>query len=211
MLLADEIRSHVEQHIGPIRQILDGDAGETSPVRLLYVAPHEMRPVHTLITLGISGQAMNVPSEKEAPRYIELTATLPKQWQFDPDSLKQDRWAWPLRLVKSLAQRAHMQGEWLAWGQMIANGEPPQPYAQTTKQCAALIVPSLLVPTAFYQLVTPTRSIEFYGVVPLYREEWQFGRDRGVESLMNLLIDRDVNDVVDPKRRNATKKRFIFF
>jgi hypothetical protein len=211
MLLADEIRSHVEQHIGPVHQILDGDPAEAAPVRIMYVAPHEMRPVHTLITLGISAQAMSVPSEKEAPRFIELMANLPKQWQFDPESLKQDRWAWPLRLLTSLAQRAHTKGEWLAWGQTIPNGEPPQPYARTTKQCATLIVPSLLVPTAFYQLVTPTRAIEFYGVVPLYREEWQFGRDQGVESLMNLLIDRDVNDVVEPKRRNATKKRFVFF
>jgi hypothetical protein len=206
MLLADEIRSHVEQHIGSIHQVLDeGEAG----VRLLHVAPHDMRPVHTLVTAGISARAMEKVG-KDAPRYIELMATLPRQWQLDAESVQQDRWAWPLRLLRALARRAH-DGQPLAWGQLIANGEPPQPYADSTKQCATLIVPSLLVPTDFYQLVASARTIEFYAAVPLYREEWQLGREQGVERLMHRLVDRDVNDVIDPKRRNAAKKRFVFF
>src|SRR5690606_36675277 len=110
--------------------------------------------VHTLITSGVSLRAMNV-TKPDAPAHLELMMTLPREWQFGPEVSKEERWSWPVHLLKSLARRAHEEDGWLGWGHLIPNGRGGHPYAETTKQCAALIVPSLLVPTEFYELETP--------------------------------------------------------
>lgn len=211
MLSTDEIRAHIERHLGPIHQVFNLWQDESLPISVQHVAPDETRPVHTLITLGMSARAMSVPAQQDAPAYLELMMTLPRTWQLDEESAKRDEWSWPIRLLQSLAQRPHASGSWLGWGQIVPNGEPAKPYADTTKLCAALIVPSLLVPTDFYQLTTPAKTIEFYAVVPIYAEEWALGRKSGTQALLERIIDQDINDVIDPKRKNVAKKRFGLF
>lgn len=211
MQATDEIRSHIERHLGPIHQVFNQWQDEALPISVQHVAPADSRPVHTLITLGMSGRAMSVPAQQDAPAYLELMMTLPNTWKLDEESSKREEWSWPIRLLQSLAHGPHASGGWLAWGQIVPNGEPPKPYAGTTKLCAALIVPSLLVPTDFYQLTTPTKTIAFYAVVPIYAEEWALSRKSGTQALLERIVDQDVNDVIDPKRKNVAKKRFGLF
>jgi|HigsolmetaAR201D_1030396.scaffolds.fasta_scaffold03560_5 hypothetical protein len=202
------IESHIEQHIGPIEHVYRSSAA-SSDIAIAHVAPSDTRPVHTLITLGLSDRAMSVP-RADMPARMEIMMTLPREWRIAPE-VTEERWTWPQALLSSIASRAHTQDGWLAWGHLIPNGEPPAPYASSTRQCAALIVPSLLVPTDFYELRSERGTIVFYAVVPLYREELELARTNGTDALFTRLIDRDVNDVVDPARRNVARKRFWLF
>lgn len=211
MQASDEIRSHIERHLGPIHQVFNQWQDATLPISVQHVAPADTRPVHTLITLGMSAQAMSVPPDQDAPAFLELMMTLPRTWKLDEEATTRDQWSWPIRLLQSLANGAHRGGSWLGWGDIVPNGEPPVPYAKTTKQCAALIVPSLLVPTEFYELATPTKTIAFFAAVPIYQEEWELSRNEGKQALIERIVDQDVNDVVDPKRKNVARKRFGFF
>jgi hypothetical protein len=207
---ADEIRSHIERHIGPIDQVFNDWENQTSPISVQHVGPTETRPVHTLITVGMSAHPMAVPVEKESPKYLELMITLPRSWKLDSDSTSKDQWVWPIRLLQTLARKpSASENGWIEWGDLIPNGEPPKPYAESTRLCAALIVPSLLVPTDFYELSTPAKVIAFFAVVPLYKEEWQFGVKSGTKALIERIVDRDVNDVVDAKRKNVAKRRWL--
>lgn len=211
MLSADDIRAHIERHLGPIQQVFNQWADESLPISVQHVAPVETRPVHTLVTLGMSARAMAVPVQEESPAFLELMMTLPEHWKLDEESSKDEAWSWPIRLLQSLAYRPHKSAGWLGWGHIVPNGEPPRAYAPTTKQCAALIVPSLLVPTAFYELTTADKTIAFYAVVPLYEEEWALSRASGTQVLLERIVDHDMNDVLDPKRKNVAKKRFWHF
>lgn len=205
-----QIEAHVQSHIGTIKNIYSSSDEGSSDLYIAQVPPSDSRPVHTLVTSGMSDRAMSVP-KPEAPAYMELMMTLPREWQFGPDMPQEEQWSWPVHLLQALVRGAHTETGWLAWGHMIPNGEPPRPYAQTTKQCAALIVPSLLVPTDFYELKTSSKTIVFYAVVPIYREEYELGRTSGTDALFSRLIDGDVTDVVEPNRRNVARKRFWHF
>lgn len=204
---SDEIRSHIERHIGPIHQVFNDFEDGTFPVSVQHVQPTETRPVHTLITMGMSASAMSVPPQSQSPRFLELMITLPRDWKLQTEFVGKEEWAWPIRLLQTLARRASSSDAWIGWGDLIPNGHPPKPYAASTQQCVAFVVPSLLVPTEFYELNVAGKSIAFFAVVPLYKEEWQLGVKQGTKKLIERMVDRDVNDVVDPKRKNVARWR----
>lgn len=208
--LPKDIGAHIESRLGAITNVYCSKGEGSDDLCIAHVPPTDTRPVHTLITSGISARPMNV-SDPDAPAHLELMMTLPREWQFGPEIPEEKRWSWPVHLLQSLAGRAHEEGKWLGWGHLIPNEGGARPYAATTKQCAALIVPSLLVPTEFYELETPEKTIVFYAVVPIYKEEYDLGRDSGTDALFRRLIDGDVTDVVEPNRRNVARKRFWLF
>jgi hypothetical protein len=208
--IQQDIRSHIEKHLGPVEHVYRSGAEGALDLSILHVPPIDSRPVHTLVTSGMSARPMSV-TKPDAPAHLELMVTLPREWQLGPEPPEDERWAWPLQLLETLARGAHEEGGWLGWGHLIPNANAGLPYAQTTKQCAALIVPSLLVPTDFYELESSEKTIVFYAVVPLYKEEYELGRRQGTDALFTRLIDGDVTDVVEPNRRNVARKRFWLF
>jgi len=205
------IRTHIEQHLGPIAKTFESPGPDNSEISVLHVPPQDTRPVHTLVTLGMSDRPMAVPSGKNAPRYIELMMTLPRTWALDEKSQTEQRWSWPVQQLLRIARQPRDANSWLGWGEVVANGEPPQPYAPNTKLAGAVIVPSLLVPQDFYELKIAAHAIAFFCLLPLYKEEMQLARDKGVNHLFETLLDAGVKDFVDPSRRNVAKKRFGFF
>jgi hypothetical protein len=205
------VREHVENHLGPVKRTFEAQDATPVDISVLHVPPQETRPVHTLVTLGMSDAPMSVPSGKNAPRYIELMMTLPRTWQFDEKSLADERWYWPVRQLLAISRKPVNDNSWLGWGEVVPNGTPPQRYAPNTKLCGAVVVPSLLVPQEFYELKIAAHSIAFFCLLPLYKEEMDLEREKGVNHLFETLIDAGVKDFIDPARKNVAKKRFGFF
>jgi hypothetical protein len=204
---ASAIRAHVERHIGSIDRTFDVTKG----ISILHIPPAETRPLHTLVTCGLSAKAMPASTDANAPRRLELMATLPEGWSLGDSPLQDAERGWPVQLLASLASRLEGSGERLDWGQVVPNGSPPRTYAPTTKLCAAIIAPSLLVPVGFYELGTGPDRIAFFSAIPLYAEEVELHRARGMQHLFSQLLQRDVNDVIQPKRRNAARRFFGLF
>lgn len=200
---ADAIRAHIERHIGPIHQVFNDWQHSDSPISVQHVLPTEMRPVHTLITVGMSNS--RIAPVGEVPDHLELMMSLWDGWKLDADAIQKPEWNWPIGTLQQLAQRSLKSP--IRWGDLIANEQAPKPYAPSTKLSAVLIVPSLLVPTDFYQLEAHGKRIGFYAAVPLYKEEWQLGKQQGTKALMERIVDRDVNDVVELKRKNVARSR----
>jgi hypothetical protein len=205
-----QIRSHVERHIGRIDRVFPGDpANGTADV--LHVKAVNSRPYHTLVTAGMSTVAMPVPPEVNAPHRLELMMTLPEGWNPNADP-SDETVHWPTRLLQSLSRVSREPERWLGWGHTIANGEPPRPYAPQTQLCAIIIAPSLLVPVAFYEAAVDGERVAFYSAIPLYREELELKQREGMAVLLERLLNKDINDVVWLKRKNvAKKKRFGLF
>lgn len=198
-----QIRSHVERHIGRIDRVFPGDAA-AGTADVLHVRPVSSRPYHTLITSGMSDVAMPVPPDVDAPHRIELMMTLPERWKFAD---------WPVLHLQLLSRIPREQPDtWLGWGRTVPNGDPPQPLAPRTELRGVIIAPSLLVPIAFYELNLDGERVAFYSAIPLYREELQLQAHEGMAALLERLVQNDINDVVDLQRRNvAKKKRFGIF
>jgi len=201
------IAAHVERHLGPIRHTF-ADSQTEGPIDVLHVAPTEERRYHTLITTGMSEQPMDVPAGNDAPRYLELMSTLPKSWIL-PTPPDDDPALWPVRELRRLARWPGEAKAWLTWGQALPNGDPPQPFAPDTKLCGVIIVPSLMVPRRFYELELEDRTVTFYSIVPLYREELQLRTEIGMERFLEKLIDAEVDDLIQPKRRNVARRKVL--
>jgi hypothetical protein len=186
-------------------------SASAAPIDVLHVPSSDERPVHTLITSGMSDEPMHTDRASDSPQYLEVMMTLPRQWKLESIS-DQDPGYWPVRALMMLAQLPQERRTALKWGDVVPNGEPPMPYAPDTKLCGVILAPSLLVPKEFYTLANSERQVEFYAAIPLYQEELVLHREQGMKHLLTTLIDHNINDLVDIKRRNvARKKRFGFF
>lgn len=210
---ARAIKAHVARHIGRVSRVFRGLGAESPQLDVLYVAPVKARPLHTLVTSGMSAVPMQAPADTEAPLRLELGITLPEYWQLDDEALQDEVWRWPLDLLIHVARFPHRSNSLLAWGDVVPHGEPPRPLASDTRLCGAIVAPSLLVPPEFYQLQAGAHSIVFYAVIPLYLEEMELRRRAGMEPLLTRLIEQGTRDLVNPQRRNVavTQRRFRLF
>jgi Suppressor of fused protein (SUFU) len=200
------IRAHVERELGPVRHVFQPGASAAS-IDVLHVPSSDERPVHTLITSGMSDEPMHTDRASDSPQFLEVMMTLPRQWKLEGIS-DQDPGYWPVRTLMMLGRLPHEGGTALKWGDVVPNGEP---YAPDTKLCGVILAPSLLVPKEFYSLASGERQVEFYAAIPLYQEELVLHREQGMKHLLTTLIDHNINDLVDIKRRNVARKRFGFF
>ncbi|MFL6549305.1 MAG: suppressor of fused domain protein [Povalibacter sp.] len=199
------IRAHLERELGTVKNVFQAPS-----VDVLHVPSSDERPVHTLVTAGMSDAPMNTGGVANVPQYLEVMMTLPRQWKLDGIS-DQDPAYWPIRTLMNLARFPQQHDTSLKWGDVVPNGEPPVPYASDTKLSAVILAPSLLVPKEFYALDSGDRHVEFYAAIPLYPEELALHREHGMKHVLTLLIDNNINDLVDVKRRNVARKRFGFF
>ena len=150
---------------------------------------------------------MTTPQEIDVPRYTELMMTLPRDWKLDEASLKDERWYWPIRVLKMLARLPHKHTTWLGWGHTVPNGDPPEPYAENVGFSGAIVLPSVSVPQAFHVLeIVGKKTITFYAVVPLFETEMNFKLRHGTDELLSRMDKKHVSDIVDPSRGDVTKK-----
>ena len=83
---------------------------------------------------------MNVPealAEYKLER-AELAIALPRNWKLKHEDLKNERWYWPIRLLKTLARLPIASDTWLGFGHTMDNEED---FAENTKLCAAILTP----------------------------------------------------------------------
>ncbi|KRD76883.1 suppressor of fused domain protein [Lysobacter sp. Root983] len=206
----ERISDHIEAHLGPIGSVFHELVSDLVHIDVHFLSANDAYPYTRLVTSGMSDLAMTVPAGSDAPRHLELIATLPADWRLDQESMQDERWYWPVRLLKMLARFPHKQRTWLGWGHSIANGDPPEAYAANTRLDSAILLPSVTVPDGFHRLrIDEDKEIHFLAVVPLYPEERELKLRKGTDGLLDKFADLD--DLIAPSRRNVAKKRFGLF
>lgn len=208
----DQITTHIETHIGQIDMVLHELVSDTVHIDVHYVKPTNDRPLHTLITSGMSDLPMKVPQGKNLNPYMELMITLPEnwhipeQWSTNDDASIHEAWYWPIRQLKYLARFPHKYDTWLGWGHTIPNGDPPQPFAETTNFSGVIILPSVTVPERFYRLeISEDKSIDILCIVPLYAEEMDLKLNQGSSELLNRFGKNNINDIISIDRKNMAQ------
>jgi hypothetical protein len=151
----------------------------------------------------MSDLPMSTPPDAGVPRHAELMITLPPDWKLDKESFEDERWYWPVRLIKTLARLPHKYGTWLGWGHTVPNGDPAQPYAADVQFDGCILLPSISVPDDFHRLrIDADKEIAFFAIVPLYKEEL---------ALLERFDKKRIGDAVDVHRANAGRKLFGLF
>jgi hypothetical protein len=74
-----------------------------------------------------------------------------------------------------------------------------------------MLLPSLSLGRGFGELtVNEEKTINFYCLYPLYREEMELKLKNGRDALIDKFAGFRVRDIVDIKRPNTCKKRGLF-
>jgi hypothetical protein len=203
------ITAHVERHVGPVAQVIHETALQFVHVDILHVLPSAKSDFHVLVTSGMSDRAMNVPEGCEDCRFAELYLCLPVSWPLATQNFSNERNYWPIRLLQMLARFPHVFSAWLWIYHTVPNFDPPQPYADSTSLCGAMLGPPISAPMDFANLKLPGwPAIYFFSVLPLNQEEMDFKIQNGGEPLMaNLFKQGVIADIVDPARKNVIQKK----
>ena len=192
------VEDHIAAHWGPADNVFHELVSPDIHVDVCVVEPAGERDWYTLVTMGMGAHRMNVPEELAEQRLerAELAITLPPDWQLDGDSLKDERWYWPVRLLKELARLPIRSDTWLGWGHTVDEQEP---FAETTELCGAILISPQGAEEGAELLTLPGgETVNFYQVIPLYRDEMEFKQGRDAQALLDRMSD--VSFVVDPER-----------
>jgi len=201
--LVEAISDHLDRYFGVHDDaiVLHEMVSDLVHVDVHIVPPEGERSWTTLVTSGMAERPMTVPEGLEDHRHAELVLALPADWPLDQASYVDEANYWPVRLLKQLARLPHEFETYLGYGHTIPNGDPPEPYAETTSLCCACILPPLLTPEGFERLETPDgRTIHFYALIPLHEDEMNLKLKKGADALMDRFDAAGVTELLDPRR-----------
>jgi hypothetical protein len=205
----EQISAHIEKYLGPVETVFHELVSDKVHIDIHFVKPTADFPYVRLVTSGMSDLPMRTPDDDRVPKYTELLITLPPDWKLAQSDMEDERWYWPIRLLKVLARLPHQHETWLGWGHTVPHGDPPGPYAANTKFCGVVVLPSATVPPQFDTLtIEGVKDIVFYSVVPLYEREMNLKLRSGLDAMLAGLARHEVSDIVDLKRKDTTAKRF---
>ena len=198
------IEQHIQSTFGAFDQVLHELDSPDIHVDICVVPPSERRNYYTLVTMGMGAHRMNVP--KELAEYklerAELAIALPPDWKLDKDSMQEQRWYWPVGLLKVLARLPISNDTWLGFGHTM---DKQSPFAEDTKLTAAILTGPQGVEEGGEVCILPGgEEINFYQVLPLYQEEMEYKLKHDADALLERLAA--VSFVVCPDRPSCLEE-----
>jgi hypothetical protein len=204
LLPHDPIAEHIAAHLGAPSLFFHETGNDPVQVDIHVIPASPAYPFLRLVTSGMSKRAMQVP--EGAPAYGELMMSLPADWKLDEESIKDERWYWPVALLRHLAHYPHQQDTWIGLGHTVPNGSPAKPYTAGVKFRGAILLPPVSAPEPFQSVKVDGKDVYFHCVVPLYQEEMDLVRRRGFAELLDKFNEQNVTDVIVPERKSTVKK-----
>lgn len=192
------VEEHIKRTFGEFDHVFHELVSPDIHVDICIVPPSEKRDYYTLVTMGMGAHRMNVPEELAEYRLerAELAIALPSDWKLDEESMKGDQWYWPFRLLKDLARLPVVNDTWLGFGHTMDNQEA---FAKNTELCGAILVSLQNTDEAGNVCILPGgEEVNFYQVIPLYRDELEYKLEHDAEALLDKMAD--VSFVVQPDR-----------
>ena len=197
----EAVEGHIQQYFGKFENVFHEIVSPDIHVDICMVPPTEERDYYTLVTMGMGAHRMNVP--KELAEYklerAELAIALPADWKLDQESMKDEKWYWPIRLLKSLARLPIASDTWLGFGHTMDNKEN---FAENTKLCAAILTGPQSTEEGGEVCTLPGgEEVNFYQVIPLYEDELDYKLEHDVDALLDKMAG--ISFVVNPTRQDA--------
>ena len=197
----DLVEKHLDAHFGPCESVIhELISPDGMHIDIYVIEPTEKYPCYRLITCGMGARRMHLPREArgQVPDRIELMISLPADWRFDEKSMEEERFGWPVSLLKYLARFPWVESIWLGWGHTL----PLEPFADNTQLSGVFIDAPEHYPFDAFKVVFPEkRAVYIFQAVPVYGEEIDYAVEHGSEELEKLLKDV-VSRPVDVARKN---------
>jgi hypothetical protein len=176
------VLEHIHEVLGPTRPLALREILPTHPSIALHLV--DAGGVKILISSGMSSKPQKVPKDAADWRYTELVLWLPGRWPLDEKSLSTADNYWPIEWLRRIALFPHQNQTWIGgpYG-VFDNEDPTQPLGPGVKFTSVLIIAS---PMPYGRKQLPDgNQIVFYDVFPLYPEERELERQKGILALMD--------------------------
>ena len=181
------VEEHIQQYFGKFENVFHELDSPDIHVDICVVPPSEERDYYTLVTMGMGAHRMNVPEELAEYKLerAELAIALPGNWKLKHEDLKNERWYWPIRLLKTLARLPIASDTWLGFGHTMDNEDD---FAKDTKLCAAMLTGPQDTEDGSEVCTLPNgEEVNFYQVIPLYRDELEYKMEHGADALLDKM------------------------
>ena len=191
------IRAFLKGRMGEISQVLHDPFPKGVQVDIAVIPPTEEKPFYILCTVGMGAHPMHLPAEFSGAGLgrAELVLSLPADWQFGSG---EDRWNWPIRLLKDLAHLPLDQSSWLGWGHTIDLGSS---VTSGSGLCGCILTGVVHADTSALRCELPDDEVvNFYQVLPLTQGEMNFKRVAGVSALLRKIPQEDF--IAESKRKD---------
>jgi len=143
---------HVGWHLDGIHRIISEPPDGPVPTDVLVVAPSAERPFSVLVSSGLSYLPMRARPEAGCDlAWAELAICLTPDWRLDLDSLRDDRWGWPLRLLFELPRYVHGEDRFL-WRDHLFSWSDRKPLGPGVPFTGVLFGESRVLPAGFATL-----------------------------------------------------------
>ena len=183
----EAVEGHIQQYFGEFENVFHELSSPDIHVDICVVPPSKERDYYTLVTMGMGAHRMNVPEELAEYKLerAELAIALPGNWKLKHEDLKNERWYWPIRLLKTLARLPIASDTWLGFGHTMDNEED---FAKGTKLCAAMLTGPQDTEDGSEVCILPSgEEVNFYQVIPLYREELEYKMEHDADALLDKM------------------------
>ncbi len=164
-------------------------------------------------TAGLSNGASGPNEETFGQGTVARSGDRPQQEDRLPNEFY-----WPIEWLKRIARYPHDNDTWLGGPHtIIANGEPPEPFAPNTKMSCLMLLAN---PSEFGRWTRPSvarsgdrpqqresEEVVFYDVFGLYTEERDLELREGLPELLTRFQARFISKVLDPQRPNVATAR----
>lgn len=200
------VKVHIDQQFGVYTQLLTDNSDPDYPLEIAVIPPRLDHDYYTLVTVGLSRHRMGFPEERREEKLerAELLINLPRDWRLTKADCREERWSWPIRMMLATAHFAMEDPEvGLESRTTLDGGEDGIPFAENTElRGEILLCPGVFGTDSFFCRLPDGDEVNFYQVIPLYREEIQYKLEHGSDALLDLCPDESL-EVINPHRLNV--------
>ncbi len=194
----DVLEEHIKEYYGDFPTVFHEITSNDIHCDIACIPPTEERNFYTLVTMGMGAHIMDIPDALPADENgrAELLICLPPNWKLGESG---EEWFWPISLLKDLARLPKNTNSWLGWGHSVDHQNFVAPNA---KFCGSLLIYPENVPDGAEYCVLPNGDkVNFFEIIPLYREEMEYKINNNTKALLERM--KDVSHIVDVNRPNC--------
>lgn len=211
------MKAQIDEHVVAVADHLRAHFGDAPHLVLNALLPwrvsaedylrihvHVLSPRHGLHKLLVTSGMSSLPlyDEEGKEHFSELMLLVPADTAFG-ESPAQSPNAWMFDVLIEAALLPHQNETLLRHGESVQHSADFAPYSNDTKFCGALLVSSFSYESDFTEIKTARGKIELLSLIPVYADELKYKLKHGFSDLMDRMVEREMNETLDPKRRSV--------
>ena len=186
----------IAKYFGKFNNVFHEIISDTIHIDIAIIEPNENKDYYTLATFGVGAKKMNF---HDAYNRMELMIHLPKNWNVESN---EEKWYWPIRLLKTLGRFPFAENTWLGQGHTIQYQEG---FIEGTDFAGIILDRALAMDGEYPQIHTEKgEQVHFLQVIPIYKTEMEYKiNSEKAEDLLVLLPKVGYDYLVDVNRKNV--------